>query len=416
MDPAPLRCAVESGGCRQQHVPPRTPRHGVHTEKGRASYAARAPGLRRSVVRVRFACTVIEGVLQRRDEEVGVPETRMSMVCDRDWQVPEELDGGYAATFGRLRALYRSRGLSKDDAADLAQEAIARALLHLRRHGCNGEPVTPLVNRIAANLLVDHLRANHSRVVSLEASEIDVDEPSADPSEEFARRHLRNEVRTAIAALPDRHQRVISMSLDGRTPAEIADDLGIRRNAADALLFRARRGLAELLRTAGAGAWAAAVLVALRVRHGARRGIDLARATPAAFLSTQPGVNLATAAIATVMAVGSVASSPAVAAAASRAPAQTPAVVVTTVTTQSETPTAVDAPSSAGGVVTNASVDARSHDVSVRGGGDSEDPAVRTWHNRDPDNRGVTGPVLDSATTTTCDLALAVCEAPGGSL
>ncbi len=333
------------------------------------------------------------------------------MVCDRDWQVPEELDAGYAATFSRLRGLYRSRGLSWEDAADLAQEAIARALLHLRRHGCNGEPVTPLVNKIASNLLIDHLRSNRGRIVSLDGEDIDVDEPALDPSEEVARRHVRNEVRAAIASLPERHQHAIAMSLDGRTPAEIADHLGIRRNAADALLFRARRGLADLLRAAGTGAWVAILVVVAHLRTAGRRVADMSRAVPAALVSSQAGVNLAGAAVATAMAFGTVSAAPAAAGAgvpATDRPASAAPAVAAHATPERLTPK----PSS----LASASLGVREHraTVATRAPGSDEDVTVETWHRRDPNNRGVTGPILDQATVTMCALAASGCE-PGGT-
>lgn len=334
------------------------------------------------------------------------------MVCDGEWNVPEELDAGYAATFSRLRGLYRSRGLAAEDAADLAQEAIARALLHLRRHGCNGEPVTPLVNRIAANLLVDHLRSGRARTVPLEDHEIVLD-AATDPSEEVARRHVTHEVRAAIASLPDRHQRAIALSLDGRTPAEIATDMGIRRNAADALLFRARRGLAEVLRAAGATLGAAIILTAMRARRGARRLID---EFPNAIAAAHGSIQFVSVALVTGLAAGAPAASiPLV-----------PSRPVAAISIHAGAPASSDG-AAAPSLMQNAGADAprrgrwiEAKERRVRVSAPT--PGIRgdwvglaAWVEQDAADPGITGTTIDHLATTACAMGSGPCATLGGT-
>ena len=212
--------------------------------------------------------------------------------------LPRELDGDYAATFERLRRLFVSRGVPGEEAADLAQDAIARCLGHVLRNGAQDRPegVTPLLNRIAQNLLIDRARAKTPYLVPIDT--VDRADDAVDPSEEVVSLDARRAVRSAIGALPARHQRALMMSLDGKTPAEIARDFGIQRNAADALLYRARRRLADHLRVGADVALGLVAIVALKVRAGARRVAELGRVIEAATASPL-ALNMATAALAT---------------------------------------------------------------------------------------------------------------------
>ena len=54
-----------------------------------------------------------------------------------------------------LRATFRSRGVPSEESADLAQDAILRTLLHLKRRGRTEDDIRPLVHTIGRNLLID---------------------------------------------------------------------------------------------------------------------------------------------------------------------------------------------------------------------------------------------------------------------
>lgn len=187
--------------------------------------------------------------------------------------LPEELQQAYAQTFDRLRRMFRARGCTPEEAADLAQDAAVRAFVHIRRWGVNGSGLDPLLNRIARNLLIDRYRRTTPHIVPLDDAG-ELHDPSQDPTEEVARRQRSHAVRTAIRGLPARHQTAITHALNGLTPEEVGRQMGIGRNAADALLHRARRSLKERLQTVGEGTFG--IAFGIRVRgHGLMRRLRL---------------------------------------------------------------------------------------------------------------------------------------------
>lgn len=145
-----------------------------------------------------------------------------------------------------------------------------RAYVHVQRWGVSGDGLDPLINRIARNLLIDRHRRVAPHLVPLDSAEEAAD-PSADPTEEVIRRQRSREVRSAVSELPDRHQTAIMYSLGGMTPAEVGDRLGIGRNAADALLHRARRSLRDRLRHVGEGTFGVVFWFKIRAREAAAR-------------------------------------------------------------------------------------------------------------------------------------------------
>lgn len=177
--------------------------------------------------------------------------------------LPEELQAAYAQTFDRLRRMFRARGCTPEEAADLAQDAAVRAYVHIRRWGVNGTGLDPLLNRIARNLLIDRYRRTTPHIVPLDDAG-ELHDPDQDPTEEVARRQRSRAVHTAIQDLPVRHQTAITYSLSGLSPEEVGRRMGIGRNAADALLHRARRSLKERLQTAGEGMFGFALGIRVR--------------------------------------------------------------------------------------------------------------------------------------------------------
>ena len=167
-------------------------------------------------------------------------------------------------TFDRLRRMFRARGCTPEEAADLAQDAAVRAYVHIRRWGVNGTGLDPLLNRIARNLLIDRYRRTTPHIVPLDDAG-ELHDPDQDPTEEVARRQRSRAVHTAIQDLPARHQAAITYSLSGLSPEEVGARMGIGRNAADALLHRARRSLKERLQTVGEGMFGFALGVRVRL-------------------------------------------------------------------------------------------------------------------------------------------------------
>jgi RNA polymerase sigma-70 factor, ECF subfamily len=182
-----------------------------------------------------------------------------------------DLSSTYLSSPGELVAIFRSRGVSPDEAQDLAHETILRVLVHVKRHGRTREDLGPLARTIARNLLVERLRRGRIQTVALSDAG-DVADEAPDPFDHAVDSERRDAVRTALRSLTPRHRRVVELWMQGRSPAEIARDLGIKRNAADALLHRARRTLASRLgpRTL----WSGITLPFFRTREAIRDWAD----------------------------------------------------------------------------------------------------------------------------------------------
>ena len=244
----------------------------------------------------------IRGAQQHHPRGLGVTELSVEARY-LEPELPDELDDAYAQTFDRLRRMFRARGCSQEEAADLAQEAAIRAWMHIRRWGVADSGLDPLLNRIARNLLIDRYRRVTPHLVPLDSAE-DIQDHSQDPSEEVARRQRRSAVRSAISSLPQRHQAAITYSLSGLSPEEVGKQMGIGRNAADALLHRARRSLREHLAPVRDGMWALAFGVRMRIDRVFRRaGVEERLADVSMVAVTSTAVNVATAAIVAVLTV-----------------------------------------------------------------------------------------------------------------
>jgi RNA polymerase sigma factor (sigma-70 family) len=218
-------------------------------------------------------------------------------------QLPIELDDAYGQTFERLRRLFRSRGCTPEEAADLAQEAAVRAFVHIRRWGVSGDGLDPLLNRIAGNLLIDRYRRTTPHLVPLDSAG-DLHDPEQDPTEEVDRRQRRQAVHRAIRELPHRHRTAITYTLSGLSPEEVGRQMGIGRNAADALLHRARRSLKEHLSSVREGAWGIAFGVRMKWDRLTRRAGVESRLTDSSFLAAaNSAIGLATAAAVAFMTV-----------------------------------------------------------------------------------------------------------------
>jgi RNA polymerase sigma factor (sigma-70 family) len=178
-----------------------------------------------------------------------------------------------------------------------------RAFMHIRRWGVASSGLDPLLNRIARNLLIDRYRRTTPHLVPLDSAD-EIQDPAQDPTEEFARRNRRTAVQSAIRSLPVRHQRAITYSLSGLTPEEVGRQMGIGRNAADALLHRARRSLREHLAPVKDGMWGLAIGFKVRWSRAARRlGVNEGTAEAMRLSIVQSGIGIAAAAMVTVTAI-----------------------------------------------------------------------------------------------------------------
>ena len=133
-------------------------------------------------------------------------------------------------------------------AHDLVQETFFR-VHRARARYLTGAPVGPWVITIARRLSIDALR-RRGRARDRVTREGDLPEPLEAPEEPEAPapQWLVDEVRAAIAALPESQRVVVSMhKLEGRPLAEIALELGINEGAARVRAHRGYKRLRDVL-------------------------------------------------------------------------------------------------------------------------------------------------------------------------
>jgi RNA polymerase sigma factor (sigma-70 family) len=164
-------------------------------------------------------------------------------------------------------------------------------LSHLDRHGRRAGDLNPLLNTIAKNLVVERFRTG-GRELPVEFDEhLTSDAP--DPGDQVASRDRNARVHAAIRELPLGQRRALFLWIEGLRPAEIARVLGLKRNAVDALLHRARRQLTTRLEGCRDSVFGAGFMLRLRLR--VRHAIEWARVPEFA-----PAYGQAIAAVATV--------------------------------------------------------------------------------------------------------------------
>lgn len=213
-------------------------------------------------------------------------------------QTDDDFTSSYRSSLGRLVGFFRAKGVPRDEAADLANETMVRMLVHLKRHGRDRTDLGPLVRTIARNLLIERVRKQAPVIVPL-GDDIDVADDGLEPADQFLASERRDAVRKAIHSLSPRHRHVVGLWMEGRTPADIARELGIKRNAVDAILHRARRSLAAKLD--GGGILGVFGLVGLRLRLLARRVSDAVVSLDPSGQTAPTGLVVATMGMAAVL-------------------------------------------------------------------------------------------------------------------
>lgn len=132
------------------------------------------------------------------------------------------------------------------DRDDLLQEiamALWRALPSFRGD-CSERT---FVFRIAHNRCITHL-SRRRVTVSLEESELEVEDPSATAETALAEEQDRQGLLAAIRELPAIHREVLVLTLEGMEYREIADVVGISESNVGVRLNRARERLRKLLK------------------------------------------------------------------------------------------------------------------------------------------------------------------------
>jgi RNA polymerase sigma-70 factor (ECF subfamily) len=144
---------------------------------------------------------------------------------------------------------YRMLG-ERREAEDLTQEAYLRAYQRLASFD-PGRPFGPWIRRVAANLCLNHLKAAHNPL--LEAQDAPEDWPGPaelDPSAIQEEAESTRSLRRLITAMPPVHRAVIELAhFQDLSYTEISQTLNIPVSDVKSYLFRARRLLAERIKT-----------------------------------------------------------------------------------------------------------------------------------------------------------------------
>jgi RNA polymerase sigma factor (sigma-70 family) len=144
-------------------------------------------------------------------------------------RVSETLETLARRYHGELVRILTARLRSKQDAADLAQEAYARLLRY--QGECSGDELRPMLFRIAQNLLKDHWRWRRLRGVNTHVpiEELpDMDSGRPGPDRELADEQQLARLQDLILKMPDKRRTVFVLSrIHGLTNVEIAKRCGI---------------------------------------------------------------------------------------------------------------------------------------------------------------------------------------------
>jgi RNA polymerase sigma-70 factor (ECF subfamily) len=131
------------------------------------------------------------------------------------------------------------------DADDAAQEAFLSALDRIETYD-RGRPFGPWLMRIATNAAIDLLRRQTVR--RAEVLPETARSPGRSPEADAAVAEMRERIRVALAALPERQRMaVVLFDVEGYPHADIAGMLGIPEGTARSDVFHGRRALRQAL-------------------------------------------------------------------------------------------------------------------------------------------------------------------------
>lgn len=145
---------------------------------------------------------------------------------------------------GALRRLVSSYARG-DEGDDLMQEiamALWRALPRFREE-CS---LRTFLFRIAHNRCITHISRRRSNV-SIEESELEFSDPSADTEASIASNEERARLQAAVRRLPVTYREVVVLMLEGLDYREIASVVGISESNVGVRLNRARQRLKNLM-------------------------------------------------------------------------------------------------------------------------------------------------------------------------
>lgn len=163
---------------------------------------------------------------------------------------------GEANAFGQLvkryqtsvyNVCYRMMG-AQQPAEDMTQEAFLRAYERLHTFD-SARPFGPWIRTIATNHCLNNLKRKQPVLVPLDDSQSQGD-PNTNPEKRALRREQADKVRRAMQQLSPADRAVMELRhFQGMRYEEIAGELGLSVGAVKSRLYRARKELAEILKS-----------------------------------------------------------------------------------------------------------------------------------------------------------------------
>jgi RNA polymerase sigma-70 factor (ECF subfamily) len=152
------------------------------------------------------------------------------------------------AALRRVAAAYEAEPARREDLFQEICLAIWQALPRFRGEASE----RTFVFRIAHNRGLTHRSRSRPAAAATELAEAEsVADPRPGPESEAREVQRRERLRAAVLALELEPRQVISLTLEGLSPKEIAEVLGITENNVNVRLSRARRALRQVLEKSG---------------------------------------------------------------------------------------------------------------------------------------------------------------------
>lgn len=169
-------------------------------------------------------------------------EQSLAKACSEgDRMAEDELYTWYAA---RVLTLCRRYTSSNDDAKDLMQESLLKALEKIGTYTYTGKgSLYGWISRIAINRAINDIKRRRWRLVSLDFNRL---EDSPDPTEEELMTIPQERLLQWISGLPDMRRTVFNLyCIDGYSHKEIAKLLSISEKGSTSELAKARKQLKQ---------------------------------------------------------------------------------------------------------------------------------------------------------------------------
>jgi len=171
------------------------------------------------------------------------------VVVARAWMRPQDtraFDDLFLAEYGRVVGIARRILGDGQQAEDVAQDVFCD---FYRRHPADAPYAASWLYRAAAHAALNAIRGSRRRRRREEADAltharlVPAGEAALDPQQAVESAERRDEVRAALARLPEKSAVVLALRYSGLSYAEVAAVLGVKSNAVGTLLRRAEASL-----------------------------------------------------------------------------------------------------------------------------------------------------------------------------